>query len=200
MEKNWHGIMKIVEIQHLDSHNRILWQDHDIRNMLHYDGEDFILQAAFSGGRISTVIPESYYLGLDARTVISAGDTMDTIGANLEPTTAFGYSRQQLSSSGDFIVGQSQNTPNYLASSPIVAFTARGGHWGPVLNLFLTTAEDETGYLISSAKFSSPLTVNSGDSITMRIALMLSDSSTSRTTTGGGTIAGFAVPLPEWAS
>lgn len=175
MNNNWHGIMKVLKIQHYDSNGRLLWQQCNIRNMLHTDGQEFLLRAAFTGGRISNVIPEFYYLGLDARSTVLVGDTMDNV--YFEPTSQYGYQRQKVSSAGDFVLDSEDG--HIVATSPIVAFRASNGSWGPVVNLFLTDREDNTGSLISSAKFDSPVTVNNGDSITMRIGLMLQDSTTS---------------------
>jgi hypothetical protein len=78
-----------------------------------------------------------------------------------------------IASSGDFIVATESS--HFVASSPIVAFRAQNGAWGPVSNLFLTNKADNTGSLIASATFEAPITVNEGDSITMRIAVSLRD-------------------------
>lgn len=139
--------------------------------MLHLEGESFILQAVFTGGRISEFIPENYYLGLDARSTILSDDTMDSLA--FEPNSQYGYQRQTVSSSGGFIIGEENG--QILATSPIIAFRATGGSWGPVNDLFLSNTGDNSGTLISSAQFEAPITVADGDFITMRIALMLKD-------------------------
>ena len=59
-DNNWNGIMKVLEIKHWRN-NKIIWERKNIRNILHEEGEGFILSAAFSGGKESTVIPDNYY-------------------------------------------------------------------------------------------------------------------------------------------
>lgn len=171
MRKNWRGIMKVLHIEHRNRKNELLWQARDLYNVLHLDGEEFLLRAAFTGGRVSNVIPEYYWLGMDTRYTPIITDTMDDI-LN-EPSSDYGYNRQQISSAGDFTVGTDDS--HWVASSPIVAFRAQNGSWGPVKNLFLTNLETDSGYLIATAPLSSDVTVADGDSITMRIAIMLRD-------------------------
>lgn len=166
----WNGILKILEVQHLDGNGNVLWQDKNILNFLHQDGEEYMLRAAFTGGRVSTIIPDSYYLGLDNRLLIQAEDQM----ANLigEPSSN-GYERQSVNSSGDFAINFESD--HYIATSPIVAFRATVGAWGPISNLFLTDVEDNSGFLISTATLSTAITVNAGESVTMRIGMQLRD-------------------------
>lgn len=174
MEKNhWQGIMKILEIQHWRD-GRVIWEQKNVKNLLHLEGEEYILRAAFTGGKTSDVIPERYYLGLDNREVVNAEDTMDFL---ITEPTGNGYTRQDILSAGDFTVSKDENSGHYRAISPIVAFQASGGTWGPVQNLFLTDTADSTGYLISTAKLDTIITVSDGDSVTMRISLQLKDCS-----------------------
>ncbi len=166
----WNGLLKILEIQHLDSKGNVLWEDKNIRNFLHQDGEEYMLRAAFTGGRVSTIIPDSYYMGLDNRSAIEADDQMsDLIG---EPTSN-GYERQSITSSGDFSINFESD--HFIATSPIVAFRATVGAWGPVSNLFLSDQEDNSGFLISTAYLGVGITVTAGDSVTMRIGMQLKD-------------------------
>lgn len=171
--ENWHGIMKVVEIKHLDQYGKLLWQQKNVKNMLHAEGEEFILRAVFTGGYVNnTIIPEYYYLGMDNRTTPISADVM--VSLLNEPTSTYGYQRQTLSPDGVFEMSQS-DSGHWIASSPIMAFRAQNGSWGPVRNVFLTDKDDNTGSLIASAQFDSPIIVNDGESITMRIALMLQD-------------------------
>jgi hypothetical protein len=162
--------MKILEIQHRDKEGNVLWHARNLLNLLHADGEEFLLRAAFTGGKVSTIIPDNYYLGLDNRPAIALIDTMDEIFG--EPSGS-GYTRQQVASSGDFAINFEDD--HYLATSPIVAFRATGTGWGPVLNLFITTASDDTGYLISSVVLPSPVTLSADDQVTMRIGMQVKD-------------------------
>lgn len=167
--KNWHGILRIIEIQHLDIKGEILWEAKNILNLLHKDGEEFLLRAAFTGGRVSTIIPDNYYLGLDNRSGVAFANTMDDLVG--EPSTTKGYARQAVASSGDFAINFEQN--HHVATSPIVAFQAITGNWGPVSNLFITDKADNTGYLIATAILPSGVVVEAGQSITMRIGMQL---------------------------
>lgn len=167
---DWRGIMKILEVQYLDPQGNVKWVDRNIRNVLHQDGEEFLLRAAFTGGQTSTIIPDDYYLGLDNRTTIADSNTMDDLIG--EPTSG-GYARQTVNSSGDFVV--SLENDHYLAKSPIVTFRATSGSWGPCANLFLTDKSDASGYLISTAVLSTPADLTIGESVTMRISMQLKD-------------------------
>jgi len=167
---NWHGIMKILHIQHWDVDGTLLWEDKNIRNLLHLEGEAFILRAAFAGGKNSVVIPENYYLGLDNRLSVDADNTMDDLIG--EPTGG-GYTRQAISSLNDFSINL--DSEHYIATSPIVAFNAMSSAWGPVSNLFLTDAQDNSGSLISTAILDTAIAVEIGQQVTMRIGLLLKD-------------------------
>lgn len=167
---NWNGLLKVIEIQHLNVNGDILWSQKNIHNVLHLDGEEFLLRAAFQGGQVNTIIPEYYYVGMDNRVSVSALDDMD--GLINEPQVN-GYVRQPVSSTTDFTLNFEQD--HYVASSPIMTFQATGGDWGPVKNIFLTDRIDNTGYLIATATLSSEVTVTDGDSITARIGLQLRD-------------------------
>lgn len=168
--KNWSGIMKIMEIK-LKRENKVIWEENNILNILHKEGEAFLLNAVFAGGQNNTVIPNNYYLGLDARSSLTINDTLESLIS--EPGTN-GYVRQPISSAGDFTVVLDTDG-HYRAISPIVVFQAVGGSWGPVSNLFLTDTLDNSGSLLSTAPFSIPITVVAGDSVTMRISISLKD-------------------------
>lgn len=170
MSKIWHGIMKILEVRHWDAAGNLLWEQRNVLNLLHREGEEFILRAAFTGGRVSTIIPDNYYLGLDNRSPITEADTLDDLVG--EPSS-HGYERQEIASSGDFALNFEDD--HFIATSPIVAFRATTGSWGPVSNLFITDKSDNTGYLISTALLSSPASLNAGESVTMRIGMQLKD-------------------------
>jgi hypothetical protein len=170
MRHDWHGILKILEIKHFSADNEIIWEDKNIYNILHTDGEEFILKSTFIGGSDSAYIPTNYYFGLDSRSTISASDTMADI--ENEPSTN-GYVRQAVASLNKFtliLVGGINQ-----ARSPIITFSASGGSWGPVLNLFITDKIDNSGLLIASAALSQSTTLSSGQSVSMRMGLSLRD-------------------------
>ena len=165
--KNWHGILKILEIQHIRD-GKVIWEDHDILIILHTDGELFMLYCCFNND--GTVVPANYYFGLDSRSTVIAANTMSTI-STLEPV-GNGYSRQTVSSNGGFSIQLANGY--YRAVSSILTFSATGAY-GPIRNVFMTNASDNSGNLISSAALSSAVTFASGDSITVRMSLQLKD-------------------------
>ena len=169
-KKDWHGIMKILEVRHIDCQGNVISQYNNLHNLLHQEGEEFLLRAVFVGGRVSDVIPDFYYLGLDNRQAVGVSDTIDDLVG--EPAGG-GYERQAVSSDGDFAINLEQD--HFLATSPIVAFRATTGSWGPVSNLFLTSASDASGSLISTVVLPSAISLDSGQSVTMRIGMSLTE-------------------------
>jgi len=166
---SWNGIMKLIELTHIRD-GQVIQKFENLKNMLHQDGEEFILRACFIGGQSNSVIPANYFLGLDNRVEPFESDTLAALTG--EPT-GNGYSRQTISSSGEFVV--SLDTSHFKAVSPIVTFQAVTGSWGPVNNLFLSTTLDDTGFLICTVVLPQALTVAANDSVTMRMAMTLKD-------------------------
>jgi len=171
MKKDWRGLIKIKKIQHLSKIGEVLWESSNIHNTLHLDGELFILNAVFAGGQDNTFIPDFYYFGLDNRATIAAADTMASL--ENEPSTN-GYVRQDAASLGQFSVVL--NSGHYRAESPVVAFAAVGGGWGPIRNLFLTDEPDGTGSLISSVSLSGAgISLSIGEQLLLEMGLSLFD-------------------------
>lgn len=170
MREKWNGIMKVTEISHVRD-GKVIWSDRDLYNILHSDGESFILQSLFHND--GTFPPEYYYLGLDSRSSVSYSDSMADI---VDEPVAGGYTRQTLKSSS-VGGGWSISTGNNLhkAVSNIVSFNATASY-GPVYNLFLTTESDDSGFLVSSVVLSSPATLSPGDVLNLRMTLSLRDS------------------------
>jgi len=177
MNTNWHGLLKIFNIQLISNAGDILWEENNLLNTLHVGGEDFILRAAFSdtytdggGNIVSTIIPPNFYFGLDNRSSLTTAHTMSSIIG--EPSIN-GYARQSVSSNQQFIVELLNSV--YVAKAPIVIFTANGGSWGPVQNLFLTNASDNSGYLIASVPLTTAITVQADSTLNVRMGLGLKD-------------------------
>ncbi len=171
---DWHGLVKILNIQHIAKDGTILWEDSNLKNILHTEGEEFILTAMFTGGNNpNTVIPNNFHFGLDDRDALAAADVMNTIVVDASEPSTNGYIRQSVASTGQFTVNIVSSVNQ--ADSPIVTFNASGGSWGPVSNLFLTDKIDNTGFLIASVALSQTITVSSGESVSMRMGLSLKD-------------------------
>ena len=169
-KKPWHGIMKLLELQIRDTDGNVLSEQKNLLNILHQEGEEYLLRAAFTGGRISDVIPEFYYLGLDNRQIVTAENTIDDLIG--EPSGG-GYQRQAINSSGDFSVNFEGS--NFRAVSPIVAFRSTSSSWGPVTKLFMSDQEGSGGSLITTVALQSPISLDPGQSVTMRIAMQLKE-------------------------
>jgi hypothetical protein len=166
MNKNWRGIMKVLEVRHIRN-NKVIWEDCDLYNMLHAEGQEILLNAVFAGGSI----PSSYYLGLDNRSSLAVTDNLADLLT--EPSTN-GYTRFTASASSDFTIS-SDISGNFKSQSVLLTFIAAGGSWGPVKNLFMSSSLDNAGKLISSVALSEALTLVDGDIINLRINLSLTD-------------------------
>lgn len=162
-------ILTILKIQHFDKNNNCIWEDENLHNIIHKNGEAFCLGALFRTS--STPIPANYYAGLDNRTIPASSDTLSNLSQ--EPTQ-FGYARQPISSANGFTIALNDSGINQ-ATSGVVVFTASGGTWGPIKNLFFATTSDNSGTLISTAELGGSHSVNSGERLTLQIALNLRD-------------------------
>lgn len=167
MRKDWHGLVKILEVQHVRN-GEVIWEDKNLLNTLHFGGELFVLTCCFDND--GTFPPANYYFGLDNRATISTDDLITDLS---DEPVGNGYLRAAVSSSGQFTVDILNGV--YRATSQIVTFSASGSGWGPVKNLFLATTSNNDGILIATSPLSSPVTLTSGDAINMRMALALQD-------------------------
>lgn len=164
--------MTILEVRHIRD-GEVIWEERNLKNTLHLEGEQFILSALFR--TITGVsVPSFYYLGLDNRTSLLLSDNMATLST--EPT-GNGYSRQPISSSTGFALENysSGGYDHWKAKSQIVAFTASGSQWGPVSNVFLTDRVDDSGFLISTAALGVTRVVLPTESLTFRFTMTLVD-------------------------
>jgi len=168
--KSWHGILKVLEFSHFSKNGSLLHREENIHNTIHSAGEELILKILFSGQQV----PENYYVGLDFRSSIEKSQSIGDI-SGWEPTSN-AYSRQAVGSNNFSIITSSSGYKQ--ASSPSLLFRATGGSWGPVRNIFLTTALGfgTNSVLISSVPLSAPITVADGEIVTMRMAMALASS------------------------
>lgn len=166
MEENMKlHLMKVLEICHFDKKGKLLYNNKNIKNTLHGEGEEFILKILFDG----STVPSQYYLGLDSRSVLSRADSVSEL-STLEPTTS-GYIRQIVESNSFNFTNNELG--NYQANSPVVLFRATNGSWGPVRNIFLTNEAGYNGKLISSVPLGSNLVVQDGEIVSLRIGIAL---------------------------
>jgi hypothetical protein len=170
MKSNWNGLVKIDLIQHVRD-GKVIWEDRDLRNLLHYEGQKYLLQAAFQNN--GETIPNNYYFGLDSRATVAKSDTMISL---VDEPNGGGYARVAVSSVSGFTF-QQQPSGVWRAISSLLQFTSTGGGYGPVRNLFLTGLSGMSQVLIASNALSSAITLTSGDTINLRMSLQLEDAS-----------------------
>lgn len=168
MRKDWHGLMKIIEVQHIRN-GKVIWEAKELYNLLHSGGELFFLTCCFDND--GSFPPSEYYFGLDSRVTLSVDDLMSDL---IDEPVGNGYLRQSVSSNGGFTIETISDV--YRASSEILTFSSTTG-WGPVRTLFLTTRSDDDGILLASAPLSDTITLEAGDSFNMRMSLSLKDTS-----------------------
>lgn len=157
--------MTLLEVKHYDASGNVIWQEEQVPNLFHQYGEEFLLSLAFDTDAGYTA-PTFYYLGMDNRSTIAYEDTIGTIDG--EPSTN-GYGRQTLSSTSGFSVSLVDG--RMRATTGIITFSATGGSWGPVRNLFLATSVDGSGVLLASNALSSTRTLTDGSSMTVRLRM-----------------------------
>lgn len=160
-------LLRLESIEHLDRDGNILWQQKNVDNLLHSDGQYYLLNLGFNQSSGITV-PSSYYVGLDNRTTPDVSDTLTSLSN--EPTQ-YGYSRQGVSSTNGFTLTETSGI--YKATTDTVTFSASGGNYGPISNLFLATSSGSTGYLISTISFETERTVADGQTLVMRMSVSL---------------------------
>lgn len=158
-------LLTIESAEIIDKEGRVLWRVENLKNTLHTQGEEFILKSVFA--RSSNVtIPTTYYVGLDSRTTINKGDTLDALVG--EPTTN-GYHRFALSAQSG--MSAVYDSVKWKVKTTSILFSAVGGSWGPVKNAFLATGTSNQGYLISTVSFPTAKTVNNGESYSFKLSL-----------------------------
>lgn len=157
--------MTVLQIKHLDRDGECLWEEQSLPNVLHQQGEEFILKSIFDRAS-GVIIPESFYIGLDNRTTLNLTDTLSSLVA--EPIGS-GYTRQSISSNNGFSI--KLNSLNWILTSRNIMFHAVGGSWGPVRNVFLSNASANSGFLISSVSLKSFKTIGNGQIFSLQIAL-----------------------------
>ncbi len=160
-------LMTVEEVVHYDKNRNILWRAENLTNLLHAQGQEFILKSVFVGAS-GVTIPSSYYIGLDNRSSISKADILESLVG--EPTQ-FGYHRQTVSSQTGF--GATFDSVNWKVITATLVFSAVGGSWGPVKNAFLSTSSMTMGFLISTVPLPTTKTVNNGESFSFKISLSL---------------------------
>lgn len=172
-------VLHIEEISHLNKAGELLWKDKNLDNILHDEGEQYILSAAFATGYSGFgVAPDNLYLGLDTSTrTLAEADTLSLVGEN---SLTNGYERKAISTHGTGVSGQdfvlNQPSTFYRAESKIWTWSCINAAWTTVTKLFLCTAPSGTsGKLICTVPLSSNRTLQPGDVISAAIYIGLSE-------------------------
>ncbi|NIQ81577.1 MAG: hypothetical protein GTN93_26490 [Anaerolineae bacterium] len=148
---------------------RVIWEKEITCNILHDEGEQFILQVVFSEEQSP---PTDYYIGLDNRASAAEADTLVDLVS--EPS-GNGYARQAVPSDNTGWT-VSQDAGDYQAASTTETFTASGGTIGPVQQMFLcTVATGTAGKLIATAALTASRTLQDQDSLETDITIKLSE-------------------------
>ena len=165
-----HKTRRLMTIDHIECRcgDRLVWESHDLGNILHTNGEAILLEYLFDHQGNAT---PTFYLGLDDRTQLSAGQTITDLTG--EPS-AGGYSRQPLDPASSNFTVELVNGVN-KARSRIVTFNCVGASWGPVTNLFLVSGSGSGAVLVSSVSLPQSSTLNPGEAINLRASLSLRD-------------------------
>lgn len=166
---NMKRLMTILEIKHYDKNKNVIWEAYNIPNVVHDEGEKFFLQALFRTD--DNQVPVNYYCGLDNRSSPGFSDTFMNVEG--EPTT-FEYERQEINSSLGFSISLNEFNV-FQATTGVLSFSATGGRWGPIKNVFLTTSFDNTGVLIATSSLDGTHYVDDGQALSLRFALTLRD-------------------------
>jgi hypothetical protein len=168
----------IREIARAIDFERRTWQEVDPFNILHNEGEQAILSAYFATAMSGYgAPPANLYLGLDARVTPAEADALTSLSG--EPSGS-GYARKALSTAGTGASGQdfyiNQPAAYYKADSKTVTFTASGGAWSAVTQLFLCTVSSGTaGKLVCTKALTASRTLQDGDSLNASMYIGLSE-------------------------
>jgi hypothetical protein len=162
-------MLTVLEIKHFDVFGNVIWENYNLPNMVHDEGEAFYLGVLYNSA--VTPLPSNYYCGLDNRTSIA---NEDTLGNLYQEPTQFGYARQAVSSVNGFTIAKNA-ADVWQATTNVVTFIASGGGWGSVKNLFLATTSNNSGKLISTVLLNGSHFLNDGEKITLRMGLTLRD-------------------------
>jgi hypothetical protein len=177
--------MKIDDFLILDKNNEVKYQQKNIKNTFHQEGEEYILNALFKG---KDNIPDiGYWVGLDTRQAVSRTDTLASI--NGEPfnytdginSGLTGYQRKNIPFTNWSITPPGVSTPYYATSGSII-FSAVNYKFNSVTNIFLATTNETNcnsiqcvGKLISTASLGTTVSVAAGESVVMSMSISLYD-------------------------
>ena len=173
-----------ANMKHISKDGTVLWEAYDLPNVWHDEGELVMLSAifaqAYSTYGATPITNWSTWFGLSSN-AIAEGDTLASITG--EPS-GDGYARELVECSGTGLAGQdyviTQPAAAYQVTSKTVTFTASGGAWAAVTNLFLCThpsavASSQYARLLCTIALSSTRTLQDGDSLQGSMVIGISE-------------------------
>lgn len=155
----------------------MLWYEKQRPNLLHKEGEIYILSAAFATDTEGYGPAKSnLYIGLDNRETLRIKDTLADVVEN-EPHT-LSYARLPIKTHGGFTSfwteAEKEDEPSIFTISAAVEFIAEGADIGHVSNFFLTTAASGTdGRLLVSTGMKRAHTLYEDYRLTVEVILNL---------------------------
>lgn len=157
----------------------LIWEQHRQHNLLHYEGEQYVLSAAFNTGLEGYgIAPADLYIGLDSRPIIKPNDTLKTV-IEKEPQLP-AYARSRIHTNGDFSPKWEKPRRESISKDPVftlsasATFLAKDGDIGTVNNYFLTTAKEGiNGRLIVSSPLTHPFDFWEGYKLTTEVLISL---------------------------
>lgn len=163
------GLHSIWDVVCRDKYGNIRWEEINIHNLLHDEGEESILKAIFSE---AYTVPANYFIGLDDRVTIAEADSLTDLSG--EPVVG-SYARLAVASDAiDFTVSIDSN--DWQAATKTVTFTPSGANYPSVRNMFLCDVVSGTsGKLFASVALSQARVVLDGDSLDTSLTIKLSE-------------------------
>lgn len=160
--------MKLTTIKwitHKDKNNNLLWKMKNVKNILHLEGQEYIIKSLFN----SLIASQNYFCGLDSREEVNEEDTSQSLIS--EPFTNSSYSRFSLNSNS-FLYSVYRNKPQVRTS--LVKYS--NTNLQPIIfkNTFIITPPiNGKEYLLSSNKLGGSKTINKGETVTFRLLFSL---------------------------
>lgn len=163
----------IWDVRGVDRFGRVQWADLGLHNLMPDEGEQWLLEVAFS--EVQTVpVNFGVLLTLEVAANIDELTTETTIADGTDGTEAVGngYARQTIASDNtDFPVVF--DAGDWEAQSKTVTFTASGGSIGPVDWMGLETGG--AGKLVAAVALSASRTILNGDSLNTSVDIKASE-------------------------
>lgn len=161
-----------------NQNGQLIYRENKRPNLLHYEGEQYILSAAFNTA-LEFAVPPVLYIGIDSRNKLTPKDTLATVTKS--EMKGASYSRIPIATGGGFIpswekalVVEGKTDDPVFVLNATATFTAKGEDMGQVKNYFLATvAEGSNGLLLVSSSLRKPFDLDKGYKLTVGMSVSL---------------------------